>query len=85
MTPLSKLLKGARAANKKVMLGHRLRRLRREHGLSQVQLAEQLEISPSYLNLIEHNQRPVSAVLLLKLAPQLLLPVSADASSLLNR
>ena len=54
--------------DKKVMLGHRLRRLRREHALSQVQLAEQLEISPSYLNLIEHNQRPVSAVLLLKLA-----------------
>ena len=65
---LSKLLKGSRAADKKVMLGHRLRRLRREHGLSQVQLAEQLEISPSYLNLIEHNQRPVSAVLLLRLA-----------------
>ena len=54
--------------DKKVMLGHRLRRLRREQGLTQVQLAEQLEISPSYLNLIEHNQRPVSAVLLLKLA-----------------
>src|SRR5690349_3613004 len=65
---LSKLLKGGRAADKKVMLGHRLRRLRREQGLSQSQLAEQLEISPSYLNLIEHNQRPVSAVLLLKLA-----------------
>ncbi|HWG81328.1 MAG TPA: ImmA/IrrE family metallo-endopeptidase, partial [Stellaceae bacterium] len=66
--PLAKLLKVGRAADKKVMLGHRLRRLRREHGLSQVQLAEQLDISPSYLNLIEHNQRPVSAVLLLKLA-----------------
>jgi hypothetical protein len=54
--------------DKKVMLGHRVRRLRGEQGLSQVQLAQQLEISPSYLNLIEHNQRPVSAVLLLKLA-----------------
>ena len=50
------------------MIGHRLRRLRREHALSQTQLAERLEISASYLNLIEHNQRPVSAVLLLKLA-----------------
>ena len=50
------------------MLGHRIRRLRREHALSQTQLAEQLEISPSYLNLIEHNQRPVSVALLLKLA-----------------
>jgi hypothetical protein len=54
--------------DKKIMLGHRVRRLRGEQGLSQVQLAQQLEISPSYLNLIEHNQRPVTAVLLLKLA-----------------
>jgi predicted transcriptional regulator/transcriptional regulator with XRE-family HTH domain len=54
--------------DKKVMLGHRIRRLRGEQGMSQVQLAQDLEISPSYLNLIEHNQRPVSAVLLLKLA-----------------
>src|SRR5580658_9969942 len=54
--------------DKKVMLGHRIRRLRGEQGMSQVQLAQDLEISPSYLNLIEHNQRPVSAILLLKLA-----------------
>ncbi|HUH85313.1 MAG TPA: short-chain fatty acyl-CoA regulator family protein [Stellaceae bacterium] len=58
----------SKASEKKVMLGHRLRRLRGEQGLTQTQLAEQLEISPSYLNLIEHNQRPVSAVLLLRLA-----------------
>jgi XRE family transcriptional regulator, fatty acid utilization regulator len=63
-----KALSKAGAMEKKVMLGHRIRRLRGEQGLSQVQLAQQLEISPSYLNLIEHNQRPVSAVLLLKLA-----------------
>ena len=31
-------------------------------------MAEQLAISPSYLNLIEHNQRPVTVALLLKLA-----------------
>ncbi|HYM62715.1 MAG TPA: helix-turn-helix transcriptional regulator, partial [Thermoanaerobaculia bacterium] len=54
--------------DRKIMVGHRLRRLRREHAQTQAQLAEQLEISPSYLNLIEHNQRPVSAALLLKLA-----------------
>ena len=51
----------------KLMLGHKVRRLRRESGLSQAQMAEQLAISPSYLNLIEHNQRPVTVALLLKL------------------
>jgi len=51
----------------KLMIGHKLRRLRRDSGLSQAQLAEQLSISPSYLNLIEHNQRPVTAALLLRL------------------
>lgn len=51
----------------KLMLGHKVRRLRRESFLSQGQMAEQLGISPSYLNLIEHNQRPVTLALLLKL------------------
>jgi predicted transcriptional regulator/transcriptional regulator with XRE-family HTH domain len=42
--------------------------MRRREQLSQVQLAERLEISPSYLNLIEHNQRPLPAHLLVRLA-----------------
>lgn len=42
--------------------------MRRREQLSQVQLAEKLEISPSYLNLIEHNQRPLPAHLLVRLA-----------------
>lgn len=49
------------------MLGAKVRRLRRDHGLTQAQMAGQLGISPSYLNLIEHNQRPVTVPLLLKL------------------
>jgi XRE family transcriptional regulator, fatty acid utilization regulator len=53
--------------SQKLMLGHKVRRLRRESALSQAQMAEQLGISPSYLNLIEHNQRPVTLTLLLKL------------------
>ncbi|AIB12967.1 DNA-binding protein [Azospirillum argentinense] len=53
--------------DKKAMLGPKVRRLRRDHGLTQAQMAEQLGISPSYLNLIEHNQRPVTVPLLLKL------------------
>jgi predicted transcriptional regulator/DNA-binding XRE family transcriptional regulator len=52
----------------KLFLGHRLRRLRRDHQLSQTDMAQSLGISPSYLNHLERNQRPVTAALLLKLA-----------------
>jgi transcriptional regulator with XRE-family HTH domain len=48
--------------------GSKIRMLRRRHGLRQVDLAEKLAISASYLNLIEHDQRPLTAALLLKLA-----------------
>jgi len=34
------------------------RRIRQQLGLSQTQIAEGLGISPSYINLIERNQRP---------------------------
>jgi predicted transcriptional regulator/DNA-binding XRE family transcriptional regulator len=57
------------SANKhKVQLGPKVRRLRRENRMSQAQLADQLGISASYLNLIEHNHRNVTVGLLLKLA-----------------
>ena len=49
-------------------LGTKVRALRRKEQLTQTQLAQRLEISPSYLNLIEHNQRPLPAHLLVKLA-----------------
>jgi predicted transcriptional regulator/transcriptional regulator with XRE-family HTH domain len=48
--------------------GGKVRALRRREGLSQVQLAEKLVVSPSYLNLIENNRRPLPANLLIKLA-----------------
>lgn len=49
-------------------IGPRLRRLRRELGLTQANMAADLEISPSYVALIERNQRPVTADLLIRLA-----------------
>lgn len=49
-------------------LGAKVRTLRRRASLSQVQLAERLGISASYLNLIESNRRPLPAALLIKLA-----------------
>lgn len=55
-------------AGRATYLGPRLKRLRRDLGLTQVNMAADLDISPSYVALIERNQRPVTADLLLKLA-----------------
>jgi XRE family transcriptional regulator, fatty acid utilization regulator len=52
----------------KLFAGHAVRRIRRANGQTQVVMAEALGVSPSYLNLIERNQRPLTASLLLKLA-----------------
>src|SRR5258708_27005750 len=49
-------------------LGAKVRTVRRRENLSQVQLAERLGISASYLNLLESNRPPLPAALLLKLA-----------------
>jgi len=49
-------------------LGAKVRALRRRAGLTQAQLADRLGISPSYMNLIEHNRRALPAPLLIKLA-----------------
>ncbi len=55
-------------AERKLLLGGRLRRLRRELGLSQTAMAGELGLSPSYLNHLERNQRPVTAPVLLRLS-----------------
>ena len=55
-------------AEKRLFIGPVLRRLRRAEGLTQVAMAKRLEVSPSYLNLLERNQRPVSARIMLALA-----------------
>ena len=44
-----------------VFAGAALRRLRRKEGMTQAAMAERIGISPSYLNLIERNQRPLTA------------------------
>ena len=57
-------------ADRKILAGHAVRRIRRATGQTQVAMADSLGISPSYLNLIEKNQRPLSASLMLRLAEQ---------------
>ncbi len=53
---------------RKAKVGVRLRRFREQRGLTQAALAQALGISPSYVNQMESNQRPVTAPVLLKLA-----------------
>lgn len=50
----------------KTFVGSRVRQLRSERGFSQAVLAQMLEISPSYLNQIEHDARPLTGPVLLK-------------------
>ena len=55
-------------AENKIFAGPRIRRVRNGLGLTQTAMAERLGISPSYLNLIERDQRPLTVQLLLKLS-----------------
>jgi predicted transcriptional regulator/transcriptional regulator with XRE-family HTH domain len=52
----------------KTFVGSRVRQLRSERGFSQAALAQMLEISPSYLNQIEHDVRPLTVAVLLRIS-----------------
>lgn len=68
------------AAQRKLFLGARLKRLRRERDLNQSAMAGELGISPSYLNHLERNQRPITAGILVRLAETFDVDVKAFAS-----
>ncbi|MEV6207848.1 short-chain fatty acyl-CoA regulator family protein [Kitasatospora sp. NPDC051914] len=51
----------------KAFAGARLRRLREERGLSQAATARLVDLSPSYLNQLEHDARPLTVPVLLRL------------------
>ncbi len=51
----------------KTFVGSRVRQLRTERGFSQAALAQILDISPSYLNQIEHDVRPLTVAVLLRI------------------
>jgi predicted transcriptional regulator/transcriptional regulator with XRE-family HTH domain len=69
----------------KLFLGPRLRRLRRDRALSQTEMAQSLAISPSYLNHLERNQRPMTASVLLRLAETYEVDVRSFAAGEGNR
>src|SRR6202008_3108799 len=66
--------------HRSLYLGPRIKRLRRELGLTQQAMAEDLDISPSYVALLERNQRPLTAPLLLRLARTYRLDIEALAA-----
>jgi predicted transcriptional regulator/DNA-binding XRE family transcriptional regulator len=61
----------------KPLIGRTVRRLRLEQRITQAALATRLGISASYLNLIEHDQRALSASLLIKLTEVLKVDLAA--------
>jgi predicted transcriptional regulator/transcriptional regulator with XRE-family HTH domain len=61
----------------KTAIGKTIRRLRMEQGFSQQGFAQKLGISTSYLNLVEHDQRNVTASLLFKLTDILQVDLAA--------
>lgn len=52
----------------KLYVGPRLRRLRDERGLSQAALARRLDLSTTYVNQLENDQRPITVPVLLTLS-----------------
>jgi len=64
---------------RRLYVGPSLRRLRRDLGLTQADMAADLEVSASYIALLERNHRPLSAEVLLRLAQTYKLDMSALA------
>jgi predicted transcriptional regulator/transcriptional regulator with XRE-family HTH domain len=58
----------------KTFSGARLRRLRQERGLTQAALAQALELSTSYVNQLENDQRPITVSVLIALTERFDLP-----------
>ena len=69
------------AAERRLYVGPSLRRLRRDLGLTQADMARDLEVSASYVALLERNHRPLSAEMLLRLAQTYKLDMSTLAGA----
>ena len=68
-------------ATSRLYVGPTLRRLRRDRGLTQADMAADLEVSPSYVALLERNHRPLTAEVLLRLAQTYALDITALAAN----
>ncbi|MET4168127.1 putative transcriptional regulator/transcriptional regulator with XRE-family HTH domain [Gordonia terrae] len=55
-------------SGRRMFVGARLRRLRDERGLSQAALARRIDLSTSYVNQLENDQRPLTVPVLLTLS-----------------
>ena len=55
-------------AKRRIFAGERLKALRAERGLNQAEMGRLLEISTSYLSQLEHDDRPLTPVLVERLA-----------------
>ncbi len=66
---------------RRLFVGPSLRRIRRDLGLTQADMAADLEVSASYIALLERNHRPLTADLLLRLAQTYRIDMAALARS----
>jgi len=64
-------------AERRIYAGPSLRRLRRDRGLTQSDMAADLDVSASYIALLERNHRPLSAEMLVRLAQTYKVDVAA--------
>ncbi len=69
----------------KVYAGHAVRRLREKLGLKQSELASRLGVSPSYINQIEGNQRPLTASVLIAISRTFAVDITSFGSEDLDR
>lgn len=69
----------------KVYAGHAVRRLREKLGLKQTELAQRLGISPSYVNQIESNQRPLTAAILIAISRTFAVDITSFGAEDLDR
>ncbi|OYX13067.1 MAG: XRE family transcriptional regulator [Rhizobiales bacterium 32-66-8] len=69
----------------KVFAGHAVRRLREKLGLKQSELALRLGVSPSYVNQIESNQRPLTASVLIAISRTFGVDITAFGAEDLDR